>query len=189
MELSRTIVLVGLMGAGKSSVGRHLADLVSAPFFDSDDEIEIAAGMPIPEIFAKFGEEEFRRGETAVLTRLLEGVPCILATGGGAFVRPENRRIIQGGVSVWLNVPLNVLWARVQDKPGRPLLDAEDPFQVLSALHSEREPIYKLADIEVRSHSKETHDDVAKNIIQGLIRYDQLEAANKVLKGEENGDA
>jgi len=174
IELNRTIVLVGLMGAGKTSVGRRLSELLSVPFFDSDDEIESAAGMTIPEIFERFGEDEFRRGEAAVLSRLVGAEPSILSTGGGAFMNEANRaEIAKGGVSVWLNVTLDVLWSRVQDKPGRPLLATSNPYETLKELHQLREPIYKLADTSVTSTYKDSHDDVAKSIVKALVELDK----------------
>lgn len=162
------------MGAGKTSVGKRLSELLSVPFFDSDDEIESAAGMTIPEIFDKFGEDEFRRGEAAVLGRLVGNGPSILSTGGGAFMSEANREAISsGGVSVWLNVALEVLWARVQDKPGRPLLATERPYDTLKHLYQERLPIYKLADTSVTSTFKDTHDDVARSIVKALAGFDK----------------
>lgn len=174
IRLKRTVVLVGLMGAGKTSVGKRLSDMLKVPFFDSDDEIVSAAGMSIPEIFETFGEEEFRRGETAVLARLVGDKPAILSTGGGAFMSETNREAISaGGISVWLNVTLDVLWSRVQDKPGRPLLATSDPYETLKSLHESRGPIYELADTSVTSTFKDTHDDVAKSIVQALVDFDK----------------
>ncbi len=174
IKLKRTIVLVGLMGAGKTSVGKRLADLLSVPFFDSDDEITAAAGMSIPEIFEKFGEDEFRRGETAVLNRLVVDGPAILSTGGGAFISQDNRSAIaRGGVSVWLNVELEVLWARVQDKAGRPLLANANPYETLKGLFEARTPIYQLADTSVTSTFADSHDDVARSIIRAVAEFDR----------------
>lgn len=174
VKLKRTVVLVGLMGAGKTSVGKRLSEILSVPFIDSDDEIESAAGMSIPEIFEKFGEEEFRRGEAAVLSRLAGDTPSVLSTGGGAFIREENRDVIRSSaVSVWLNVELDLLWARVQDKSGRPLLETENPYETLKMLYEARLPIYKLADVSVRSEPEHSHDDVAKLIVKSLMMFDK----------------
>ena len=183
IKLDRTIVLVGLMGAGKTSVGKRLAELLAVPFFDSDDEIVSAAGMSIPEIFDTYGEDEFRRGEAAVLSRLVGSAPAILSTGGGAFISEANREIIaETGVSVWLDVKLDVLWSRVQDKPGRPLLATANPYETLKDLHVTREPIYRLADTSVTSTLKDTHDDVAKSIVKALVEFDKTNPERRVFK-------
>ncbi len=148
----QTIVLVGIMGAGKSSVGRRLAQELKIPFFDSDDEVEKAASMTIPEIFSKHGEEEFRRVEARVIERLLEEPRMILATGGGAFMNEATREImLKNAITVWLNADLETLWRRVSKKGGRPLLKKENPKQVLADLLTLRKPIYALADYEVAS--------------------------------------
>lgn len=187
IRLKRTVVLVGLMGAGKTSVGKRLSELLKVPFFDSDDEIVSAAGMSIPEIFEKFGEEEFRRGETAVLARLVGDSPAVLSTGGGAFMSEINRDAISGGgVSVWLNVALDVLWSRLQDKPGRPLLATADPYETLKSLHESRESAYRLADTVVTSTFKDTHDDVARSIVQSLIDFDKTHPERAVFERDLN---
>jgi shikimate kinase len=130
--LARTLVLVGLMGAGKTSVGKRLAGHLGVRFVDSDSEIETAAGMSIPEIFATLGEPAFRDGERRVIGRLLAEAPCVLATGGGAFIEPRTRaEITEQATSVWIRAGLDLLWDRVRDRPGRPLLDAPDPRAVL----------------------------------------------------------
>lgn len=148
----RSIVLVGLMGAGKSSVGRRLAARLNLSFVDADKEIEDAAGCTISEFFARFGEEEFRRGERRVIQRLLDGPPIVLATGGGAFMADDTREAIRRrGISVWLKADLDVLFERVSKRPGRPLLEQQDPLAVLKALMDKRYPIYALADITVES--------------------------------------
>jgi len=176
IRLGRTVVLVGLMGAGKTSVGKRLSELLKVPFHDSDDEIVAAAGMSISEIFEKFGEEEFRRGETAVLTRLVKGAPSVLSTGGGAFMGEINRdAITESAISVWLNVDLDVLWARVQDKPGRPLLANENPYETLRDLKEQRYPVYAKANTSVTSTFKDTHEDVAKAIVKALIDLDRVQ--------------
>jgi shikimate kinase len=148
----RTIVLVGLMGAGKTKIGRRIAARLDLPFFDSDEEIETAAGESIEEIFANRGEAVFRDGERRVIARLLSGPVHVLATGGGAFMDPQTRRIIaQRGVSVWLRAELEVLFARVSRRTNRPLLKSPDPRAVLAELIERRYPIYAEADVMVDS--------------------------------------
>ncbi|MEO1189499.1 MAG: shikimate kinase [Pseudomonadota bacterium] len=155
----RTIALVGLMGAGKSTVGRRLAERLGRRFYDSDNEIEKAAGLSVADIFSLHGEEEFRRGEFQVLKRLLDEKPHILATGGGAYLNPETRQMMrEKAVTVWLNADLETLWKRVSRRNHRPLLRRPDAKEVLSNLFDERRPIYELADLTVHSvdgpHSK-----------------------------------
>ena len=170
----RSIVLVGLMGAGKTSVGRRLSELLNVPFFDSDSEIEAAsAGMRIPEIFERFGEDEFRRLEREVLRRLLAGPPAVIATGGGAFMQDDTREAIaQTGLSVWLKVELETLMARVVGRSGRPLLDVDDPQAALAALHDARAPIYGLADLTIAAGERQTQDDVARKVIAAVKARD-----------------
>jgi len=164
----RIIVLVGLMGAGKTSVGRRLAAALDLPFKDGDDEVEAAAGLTVPEIFALYGEERFRDGERRVMQRLLTGEPCVLATGGGAFMDPITRMTIQQkAVSVWLKADIDVLVKRVARKDTRPLLAGKDPKQVLQDLAAIREPIYALADIVVESGER-AHAATVDAIIAAL---------------------
>ncbi|MBL4807246.1 MAG: shikimate kinase [Rhodobacteraceae bacterium] len=166
---SKTLVLVGLMGAGKSSVGRRLADRLNMPFIDSDDAIEAAADLTIPEIFEKFGEQYFREGEERVIERLLNDPPCILATGGGAYLSEKTRQnISKTAVSVWLKADLETLWQRVSGKPGRPLLQAENPKMVLKNLIDTRYPIYDLADVIVVSYLDNPHEIVVDDILEAL---------------------
>ncbi len=149
---SRTIALVGLMGAGKSTVGRRLAERLNRKFYDSDDEIEKAAGLSVADIFALHGEAEFRRGERRVLERLLAEAPHVLATGGGAYLDPDTRASLRrNAVTVWLNADLETLWRRVSKRSHRPLLKAPDPRGVLAKLLDERAPIYSEADLVVHS--------------------------------------
>lgn len=149
---ARSVVLVGLMGAGKTKIGRRIAARLALPFFDSDEEIEAAAGESIEEIFANRGEAVFRDGERRVIARLLLGPVHVLATGGGAFMDPQTRRIIaQRGVSVWLRADLDVLFARVSRRTNRPLLKAPDPRAVLAELIERRHPIYAEANITIDS--------------------------------------
>jgi len=149
---ARTIALVGLMGAGKTTVGRRLAGALHMPFVDADAEIVKAAGRTIDEIFAEHGECAFRRGERQVIARLLEGPPQVLATGGGAFIDPRTRELMkQRAISIWLKAPLDVLMKRVQKRDTRPLLREDDPRAVMQRLMNERYPIYAEADITIES--------------------------------------
>ena len=171
LEIDKPLVLVGLMGCGKSSVGRRLAARLGLGFVDTDDEIVKAAGMSIPEIFAELGEAAFRDGEVKVISRLLTGAPKVVATGGGAFMSPLVRAEIERvGTSVWLRGDLETLWGRVEGKPGRPLLDAENPKQVLAELMAVRNPIYETADITVDTHAINTHEVVVDDILNALAR-------------------
>ncbi|MEL7128476.1 MAG: shikimate kinase [Pseudomonadota bacterium] len=148
----RTIALVGLMGAGKSTVGRRLASAMGRVFRDSDEEIEKAAGLTIADIFTLHGEAEFRRGEKRVLARLLSGDPHILATGGGAYLDGETRSLLrEKAVTVWLNADLETLWQRVSKRNHRPLLKNPNARDVLAQLLEERAPIYSKADLVVDS--------------------------------------
>ena len=148
----RTIALVGLMGAGKSTVGRRLADALGRSFCDSDDEIEKAAGLSIADIFALHGEKEFRRGEKRVLERLLSDPPHVLATGGGAYLDKGTRKLMrERAVTVWLNADLETLWERVSRRNHRPLLQNPDARGILTRLLEERTPIYSEADLVIDS--------------------------------------
>jgi shikimate kinase len=149
---ARSIVLIGLMGAGKSSVGKRLAARLLLPFVDADSAIELAAGMSIPEIFERHGEADFRAGERRVIARLLGEGPQVLATGGGAYMNEETReRIREKGLSVWLEADLDVLMKRVRKRSDRPLLRTADPEETMRKLMAERYPVYAGADITVRS--------------------------------------
>lgn len=150
--LRRTVALVGLMGVGKTSVGRKLAYALGLPFRDADEEIETAAGRTVSEIFAEYGEARFRDGERRVIARLLDDPPHILATGGGAFMNPETRALLaEKATTIWLKAEVDTLVRRVSRKDTRPLLKDRDPKAVLEALAAERHPIYALADIHVDS--------------------------------------
>jgi shikimate kinase len=165
---SRSIVLVGMMGAGKSSVGRRLAARLGIPFVDADIEIEKAAGMTITEIFAAHGEPYFRAGETRVIARLLEGGPQVLATGGGAFMNADTRATIRAkGISVWLRATLEVLSRRIKRRSDRPLLTNADPVETLRRLMDERYPVYAEADLTVESRDV-PHEAIVDEIIEGL---------------------
>ena len=164
----RSIVLIGLMGSGKTSNGRRLAQMLNLPFADADAEIEAAAGMSISEIFARHGEPYFRDGERRVMARLLNEGPRVLATGGGAFMNEETRaRIAASGISIWLKADLDVLWRRVRKRSHRPLLQGEDPEQTLRALLEQRYPVYARADITVVSRDG-PQERAVEEMIEGL---------------------
>ena len=164
----RSIVLVGLMGAGKSTVGRRLAMRLRLPFKDADQEIEAAAGMAVSDIFGLHGEPYFRDGERRVIARLLQDGPIVLATGGGAFMNPETReRVAAAGVSVWLRADLDVLMRRVRKRATRPLLQNPDPEGTMRRLIEQRYPTYALADIMVDSREI-PHDKVANETVAAL---------------------
>ena len=168
---TRTIALVGLMGAGKSTVGRRLAEKLGRPFFDSDDEIEKAAGLSVADIFSIHGEAEFRRGEHRVLERLLAGPPHVLATGGGAYLKEETRAMMrQHAVTIWLNADLETLWKRVSRRGHRPLLRQANPRSVLSDLFETRKPIYEKADLIVPS-VEGPHGRTVQAIIKALADW------------------
>lgn len=166
----RSIVLVGMMGAGKSSVGRRLALKLGLPFSDADTAIEEAAGMTIPEIFAERGETEFRDGERRVIARLLADGQRVLATGGGAYMSQETRdRVAAAAVSVWLKADFDVLMRRVRKRSNRPLLQNPDPEGTLRRLIADRYPVYALADITI--HSRDVpHEVVVTEILTALAR-------------------
>lgn len=165
------------MGAGKTAIGGALAQKLGVAFLDSDDEIRIAANMRIAEIFERDGEEFFRQRESEVLARLLEEKPCILSTGGGAFLAKKNRELItEKGASVWLKADLELLWARVRHKDTRPLLRTADPKATLAALCLERESSYSEADLCVLADSAYSIDDMSTRVAQALrARPDILE--------------
>ena len=166
---SRSIVLVGMMGAGKSTVGRRLAARLRLPFLDADTEIELAhAGMTIPEIFETHGEAYFRDGEARVIARLLHAGPAVLATGGGAFLREETRqRIGDKAVSIWLKADADVILKRVKRRADRPLLQTADPAATVGRLISEREPVYERADIMIWSRDV-PHEKIVDECIAAL---------------------
>jgi len=176
-KLHKTVVLVGMMGAGKTAVGKVLAGRLEVPFLDSDAEIERAAAMSIAEIFARDGEAFFRDRESEVLNRLLEEERGILSTGGGAFLSERNRDLItRKGVSVWLDASLTLLWHRVKHKDTRPLLRTGDPYATLRALYEARVPVYALADLTVRAQPDYAIETMAQKVIEALLtRPDVLE--------------
>ncbi len=168
---SRNLILVGLMGAGKSSVGRLVAQQLGVPFIDSDIEIERVSRMTITELFAAYGEEEFRALEARVMKRLLKGGPRVVSTGGGAFINARTRRHIKkGGLSVWLKADLDVLWERVNKRDTRPLLKTENPKQTLENLMNARYPVYAEADLTVLSR------DVRKEVMADEVLRAVVEA-------------
>ncbi len=176
-RLHKTVVLVGMMGAGKTAVGRALATRLGVPFLDSDAEIESAANMTIPEIFARDGEAFFRSKETQIIGRLLDEEKGILSTGGGAFMSQGNRKMISElGASVWLRADLNVLWNRVKHKDTRPLLRTADPYATLRELYEARVPIYEQADLVADSDGETAIEDMVDRVIAALsTRPDILE--------------
>ena len=164
----RTVALVGMMGAGKSSIGRRLALRLGIPFVDADVEIEKAAGMTINDIFAVRGEAEFRAGEARVILRLLENGPQVLATGGGAFTNPDTRTAIGAkGISIWLKAEFDVLMKRIKRRHDRPLLKTDDPGATLRKLIEERDPVYALADLTVQSREV-MHEKIVDEIVSAL---------------------
>jgi shikimate kinase len=177
-RLRKTVALVGMMGAGKTAVGTQLARRLGVPFLDSDEEIVRAAHRSIAEIFERDGEAFFRARESEVLSRLLGGAPCVLSTGGGAFLAEPNRRMIaERGVSVWLRASLDLLWQRVRHKSTRPLLRTENPRDTLRAIYEARGPIYGLADVTVDSQADASVEDMAQRVIAALQgRPDVIEA-------------
>lgn len=179
VRLKKTVVMVGMMGAGKTAVGMALARSLGVPFRDSDEEIVQAADRSIAEIFERDGEAFFRARETEVLHRLLTGAPCVLSTGGGAFLSEANRAMIRGvGVSVWLRADLDVLWQRVRHKNTRPLLRTPNPRETLRGLYEARLPFYEQAEIVVDSPSEFPIEEMAQRVIAALAaRPDVLEGA------------
>ncbi len=168
--VDRPIVLVGLMGAGKTTIGRRLAAALMLPFIDADEEIERAAGLPVAEIFARHGEPDFRRGERRVIERLLQGGSHVLATGGGAFMDPETRALVRAqAISVWLRADIDVLMRRVEKRDNRPLLQGGDPRAVLERLMAERYPIYAQADVTVDSNNG-PHGAAVTLVLQALAQ-------------------
>jgi shikimate kinase len=176
----RTIVMVGMMGAGKSSIGRRLASRLGMTFADADTEIEQAANATIPEIFATHGEAYFRDGERRVIQRLLDGAPKVLATGGGAFIHPETRAAIRArAVSVWLKADRDLLLSRVKRRNNRPLLKDGDPGEIIDRLIAERYPVYAEADIHIQSRDV-AHDAVIDDILVALAERLDREAVEEV---------
>jgi shikimate kinase len=178
----RPIVLVGMMGAGKTTIGRRLATRLGRRFMDSDEEVERAAGMSIEDIFSSHGEADFRAGEARVIARLLREPDLVLGTGGGAFINPETRELVkQGAISVWIKADFELLFARVSRRTNRPLLKTADPRETLRALIEARYPIYAEADVTVLSRDG-PQDHVATGVIDALLAF--LEAGTSDAKQE-----
>jgi shikimate kinase len=169
----RSIVLVGLMGAGKSTIGRRLAQKLGLEFTDADAEIERAAGKTVPDIFRDHGEAYFRDGERKVIARLLESGPQVLATGGGAFMNEETRHnIARRGISVWLKADVDLLMMRVRRRDNRPLLKAEDPEEIMRQLIAQRYPVYGHADVTVESRDV-PHNSIVSDVIRALAAHER----------------
>ena len=168
---SRSIVFVGLMGAGKTAIGRRVAASLSLPFVDSDQEIENVSRMTIAELFDRYGEAEFRSLEQRVILRILEGGPQVLSTGGGAFINAQTRAAIEArGLSVWLRAEIDTLMERVSKKQNRPLLKTADPRGTLERLMMERHPVYALADLTVATRD-EHKEVIAAEVVDALARH------------------
>ena len=168
-RLQRTVVLVGMMGSGKTAIGRALASRLDVPFVDSDAAIEQAAALSIAEIFVRDGEGFFRKRETEVLRRLLSGPPGIVSTGGGAFLAAQNRdAIAEMGVAVWLNADLETLWERVRHKDTRPLLRTPNPKATLTEIFNERSPIYALSGLQIGVNEHASIDQTTQSVINTL---------------------
>ncbi|MCC6786525.1 MAG: shikimate kinase [Hyphomonadaceae bacterium] len=170
----RTVALVGLMGAGKTTIGRRLAHALALPFVDADEAIVAAAGRSIEDIFAERGECEFRRGERQVIARLLDGPPHVLATGGGAFIDPRTRALMkERAISIWLKAPIDVLMKRVSKRDHRPLLKEADPRAVMQRLMDERYPIYAEADLTIETGAG-PHNSAVAHILTALRKHLQV---------------
>ena len=177
LSVPRTVALVGLMGAGKSAIGKRLAIRLGLPFVDADDEIERAAGCSIAEFFERFGETEFRAGERRVISRLLAGPPHVLSTGGGAYMDPETRALMRHhAITVWLRADLEVLHDRVRKRSHRPLLRQGDPREILARLISQRYPVYAEADIVVESTAQPA-EVTTEQVLEALRRHLQTHDA------------
>jgi len=170
-RIDRPLVLVGMMGVGKSTIGRKLAQLLGLSFADADEEIEHAAQMSVAEIFERFGEEYFRDGERRVIARLMDAGPSVLATGGGAFVQPATRELVlERGIAVWLDSDVATLVERVTRKDTRPLLRDGDPAEIVTRLKAERESAYAQAPIKVMSQPG-PHGETVNRILQELAAW------------------
>ena len=173
--LRSTVVLVGMMGSGKTAIGRALADALSVPFLDSDAALEEAADMTISEIFERDGEPFFRAREGEVIKRLMTGPPAILSTGGGAFMNADTRDVIHhNGTSLWLNADLETLWERVRHKDTRPLLRTADPYATLTELFITRAPVYAKATIHANISPDASIDETTQMVISALAAHPDL---------------
>ena len=174
-ELKKTVALVGMMGSGKSAIGKVIASILDVPFVDADVEIEKAAKLSIPEIFERHGEKFFRDKEGQVIERLLEDKPCILATGGGAFINDNIRTSIKNhSVSVWLNADVETLWKRVKHKSTRPLIRTGNPKKTLINIYKERIETYSLADLIIESNGTSSLEKMANRVITSLLDRNDL---------------
>lgn len=174
ITLSRPLVLVGLMGCGKTSVGKRIAETLSVPFIDADHEIEKAAGCSVADIFELYGEQAFRDGEKRVMARLLSGPPCILATGGGAYINDDTRALCkEHALTVWLNASLDVLVKRTAGRKTRPLLLTGNPRQILADFIEKRYPIYEQADLAIKTYD-EAPADTANRFLSALMENETL---------------
>ena len=174
-ELKKTVALIGMMGSGKSAIGKVVSSILDVPFVDADVEIERAAKLSISEIFERHGEKFFRDKEDQVIKRLLKERPCILATGGGAFVNEKIRTSIkQHCVSVWLNTDVETLWKRVKNKKTRPLLRTDNPRETLVNIYSDRIKTYSLADVIIESRGTSSLDKMANLVINSLLDRNDL---------------
>ena len=174
-KLKKTIAFVGMMGAGKTAVGRAVAEKLNARFLDSDSEIERAANMSVAEIFIRDGEQFFRDREAQVIRRLFENETCVLSTGGGAFINADVRDIMTNfGLSIWLKADIDLLWLRVKNKESRPLLKTNDPFSSLKEIYDARQQTYALADLIVESEKDISIDTMADRVIHALIMREDV---------------
>ena len=174
-ELKKPVALVGMMGSGKSAIGKVVSSIIDVPFVDADVEIEKAAKLSISEIFERHGEKFFRDRENQVIKRLLKERPCVLATGGGAFVDEKIRiSIKQHGVSVWLNADLETLWKRVKHKKTRPLLRTDNPKETLANIYKKRIETYSLADVIIESRGTSSLEKMANRVINSLLDRNEL---------------
>lgn len=169
---NRNLVFVGLMGAGKTAIGKIVAAALGLPFVDSDKEIETVSRMTINELFASYGEPEFRALEARVICRLIDTGPRVISTGGGAFINDETRALVQehNALSVWLDADLDLLWARVSKRNTRPLLKTENPKQTLKNLMDARYPVYRLADVSVKSRDAKK-EEVASDVLAAIAAH------------------
>jgi shikimate kinase len=178
VRLLRTVVLIGMMGAGKTAVGRALATRLGVEMRDSDAEIVASAQLSIPEIFDRYGEAFFREKESAVIARLLDGAPCVLSTGGGAWLSEANRRLLTGRAAVlWLEADLDLLWSRVRHKTTRPLLRTPDPRATLAEIYAERRPVYALAPHRVTVAPDWSIEETAGRVLDELARAGAVEGS------------
>ena len=172
LKINKSISLVGMPGCGKTSVAKELEKITKIPVFDADTEIEISAGRTIKDIFEEFGEEEFRKGEYRVIKRILSGEPCILSTGGGAFINNKTQKEIKNNsISVFIDVSIDNLWNRVKDKKHRPLINGKNAKKDLEIIFNQRYDIYKKADIIIQNKNNKTQSTLAKQIIEKIEEY------------------